>query len=347
MPPSARFRTSIVALLGRARLGRSVPPVLLFVLLVIGFGLAQPRFVALHNIETMLRAASTTGLAALGLTFVIIVSRFDMSFPWVAALAAMTTGFLVSAEYSFPICLAAGLGIGLVWGIVNGIAIGLFGLPDIICTIATGSIAFGLAYLYSNGVSIYDNFITSGMLGLNNNALLGIELPIWFLFGLYAIAAFGLERTSYGRAFYATGENRVSAIYSGIRVRRYVIAAFALCTTLSAWAAILMSASGGQADVRTGLNFLMPAYASVYLGASLFGRPSAGATLFASVFLSALLNGFMLLGVAFYYSDAITSVILVLALLASNPRIKHIVGAWAPRYRRRAAGSHVRAETLS
>ena len=307
--------------------GRSFLPLALLVLLFGAFAVAQPRFLTPHNMETMLRATSTTGLAALGLTFVIIVSRYDMSFPWVSALAAMTTGYLVSAEYSFPLCLAAGLGIGFVWGVVNGVTVGVFGLPDIICTIATGSIAFGLAYLYSNGVSIYDNFMSSGMLSLNNGTALGVELPIWFLFGLYAIAAFGLEGTRFGRAFYATGENRVSAIYSGIRTRRYLIAAFTLCTTLSAWAAILMSASGGQADVRTGLNFLMPAYAAVYLGSSLFGRPSAGASLYASIFLSALLNGFMLLGVAFYYSDAIISSILVLALFASNPRVRRRLGS--------------------
>lgn len=308
--------------LGRAANLRLLLPIIMIALLVCGFSLAQPKFFTFHNLETILRATSTTGLAALGLTFVIIVGRFDMSFPWVAALAAMTTGFLISQEYNFVICLMAGVGIGVVWGLLNGLAVGVFGLPDIVCTIATGSIAFGLAYLYSNGVSIYDNFITSGMLELNNGTLANIEFPVWFLFALYGLTWFGLERTRYGRAFYATGENRVSAIYSGIRIRRYLLAAFCLCTTLSAWAAILMSASGGQADVRTGQNFLMPAYAAVYLGVSLFGRPSALATLFGSIFLSALLNGFMLMGVAFYYSDAIISVILVLALCASNASIR-------------------------
>ena len=49
-----------------------------------------------------------------------------------------------------------GLLIALVFGLIDGLAVGKFKLPDMIVTIAIGSVAFGMGYLYTGGMYIYE-----------------------------------------------------------------------------------------------------------------------------------------------------------------------------------------------
>ncbi len=296
--------------------------VVLYAVIIAVFGNLSPAFLSPTNISEILRGMSANGIAALGLTFVIITRQFDMGFPWVAALGAMTMGYFIAAGYNVPTSIFAGLLVGLAWGTINGIAIGLFQLPDMITTIGTGSIAFALGYLYSNGDSIYDNFMSSGILSLNDAHVLGLRLPIVLLAGFFVVGWVILAQTRYGRAFYAAGENRRSARLSGIPVKGYVIAAFCMSSVCASFAAMISSASAGMADVRTGVNFLMPAYVSVFLGNAMFGRPSAGATLLGALLIATMINGFMVLSVPFYYGDAIMSIVLIFALLSSQPELR-------------------------
>jgi simple sugar transport system permease protein/ribose transport system permease protein len=296
--------------------------VAIYAIIFVVFASMSSAFIRPTNIVEILRGMSANGIAALGLTFVIITRQSDMGFPWVASLGAMTMGHFIASGYDVPVAIFMGVLVGLAWGAVNGIAIGLFKLPDMITTIATGSIAFALGYLYSNGDSIYDNFMTSGILRLNDARFLGVRLPIVLLAAFFLVGWFILDRTRFGRAFYATGENRRSARLSGIPVQIYVIVAFCLCSAFASFGAILSSASAGMADVRTGINFLMPAYVSVFLGNAMFGRPSAGATLLGALFTETMIDGFTVLNVPFYYGDAIESVVLVLALLSSKPELR-------------------------
>lgn len=284
------------------------------------FGVLSPHYLTRNNISAILRHMSADGIAGLGLTFVIVVRRFDLSFPGIASLGAMTTGWLIAQGHPLLPAIAGGIAIGVVCGLLNGVAISVVRLPDIVTTIAMGSMTYGLSFIYSNGATISDNFMESGILDINDRQIAYLDAPIFFMLVLYALAWLVLHRSRFGRGFYATGENPRSAIFSGIRVRLYVTAAFVLTSALSVWAGILHCAEAGQADPSAGDGFLTPAFASVYLGAALFGTPSVPATFAGTLLISAMLNGFTLLSVPYYYADAIISVVLISAIAFFDPR---------------------------
>jgi ribose transport system permease protein len=292
----------------------------LLVAIAILFGALSPQYLTKNNISAILRHMSADGLAGLGLTFVIVVRKFDLSFPGIASLGAMTTGWLIATGHGLIVSIVGGIAFGAVFGMLNGIAISVVRLPDIVTTIAMGSMTYGLSYIYSNGATISDNFMGSGILDINDQKIAYLDAPIFFMLLLYAIAWVVLHRTRFGRSFYATGENPLSAMYSGIRVRLYVTAAFVLTAMLSVWAGILHCAEAGQADPSAGDGFLTPAFASVYLGAALFGTASVPATFAGTLLISSMLNGFTLLSVPYYYSDAIISIVLVSAISVFDPR---------------------------
>lgn len=280
-----------------------------------------PAYATSGNLHALLRHMSVQGLAALGLTFVIVVRHFDLSFPGVASLGAMTLGWLIASGYSLALAIGGGVAVGLLVGVLNGVAVSRWRLPDIVTTIATGGVAIGLSYFYSNGTSISENFFMSGILDLNDSRLLGLDMPVFILFAAALLASLVLHASRFGRAFYATGENPLSAHFSGVRTQHYLLAAFALCGAFACLAIVLLVASSGAANVSAGNQLLMPAFAAVYLGAALFGRPSVPATLAGTLLMSAMLNGFTLLAIPYFYSDAIVSAVLIGAIAIFDPTV--------------------------
>ena len=286
--------------------------------IVVVFSQLHEGFLTLNNIINMLKHVSVTALVALGLTFVIVVGHYDISFPWVGTLGGITTAFMIAQEFNVILCILVGIACGLLWGSINGLAVGRLRMPDVILTIGTGSIAWGWAYIYSDGAYIYDNFLTSGILELNDGRLLGIPYPVILMGIMYLIAYLLLQRSIHGRRLYATGDNQVAAMFSGVRVNNYIITSYAICGGLACLATILIVAAQGQGGGRSGLNLLMPAYASVYLGTSVFKKPTVLGTFLGATLLAVMLNGFTLMSVPFYSSDLIISMTLLIALGLSN-----------------------------
>lgn len=307
--------------------GRFLAFLALVLVVTTAFTLAEPRFLSGPSIAAITRHMAANGLAALGLTFVVVVRKFDLSFPGTACFAAMTIGFMIAGGYPLWICIVAGLVAGAAVGVFNGVAISYFHLPDIVTTIATGSIAAGLAFVYSNGRTIFQNFMTSGILDINDARLFGYSLSFFFLIGIYLVAWVFMHRTRYGASFYATGENSVAAYYSGVPTKLYTTLAFIACSVTAVLAVVLILAESGTADTNKGATLLMPAYAGVFLGTALLGRTSVLATLAGTFLITMLLDGFSLLGIPFYYSDGVVSTILLAGVVFFDAGVRKFFGS--------------------
>jgi simple sugar transport system permease protein/ribose transport system permease protein len=285
------------------------------------FSLTAPDFTSTRNLMMILHNMSRDGVTALGLTFVIVVRKADLSFPGVTALSSMVCGWLIAADQPVLVSIAGAIAVAAVCGAVSGGAVAFGKLPDMIVTIAVSSITYGLGFLPSMGATIFDNFMSSGFDDIGDSRILGVNEPVFIMFTLYAVGWWILHRTRYGRGFYATGENPVSARFAGIRVRAYVMASFVLCAVGVAWAGILHIAEAGAADVTVGGTSLLPAYASVFLGAALFAEASVPATLAGTLLIATLLNGFSLMNMPLYAMQAISGIVLVLAITAFSPSV--------------------------
>jgi simple sugar transport system permease protein/ribose transport system permease protein len=218
-----------------------------------------------------------------------------------------------------------GLAGGLLFGLISGVAVGRFKLPDMIATIAIGSTAWGLAYLYSNGNYIYKNFLTSGIISFSDGKLFGIPYPVIYLFAFYILGYILLHMTAYGRRFYATGSNKIAAAFSGVKVEAYIIAAFAICSFMASFTNIMLTAAQGNGNVKGGLVLLMPAWAAVFVGISVFRKPTVIGTFFGAFLIAIMQNGFTLLNAPFYIMDLIVGLTLIGAILVSKIQIRNRV----------------------
>ncbi len=300
-------------------------PILIFLFLLVAifvaFTFLHREFLSTRNISNLLKHASVNSLFALGALFVVVVGHFDLSFHLVCSLSGMTTSFLIANDVAVLPSIFAGLAAGAVFGFFNGIAIGKLRLPDMVTTIATGAIAWGFAWIYSDGSYIWKNATTSGILLLNDALILHVPLPVILMLALYLLAHEILHWSRFGRCFYSTGENRVAAIFSGVRVKAYIIAAFMACAVLASLGAIIGNASQGSGSVRVGMVYLLPAYATVFLGSAIFKKPTVYGTFLAALFISIMLNGFTLMAVPYYYSDLMIGLVLIIALGLSSTMV--------------------------
>jgi simple sugar transport system permease protein/ribose transport system permease protein len=321
----------------RRTVSEEARPVIIFlallVVIVVVFALLHKQYLSGRNIATLLKHASINSLFALGALFVVIVGHFDLSFNMVCSFAGMTTSYLIAEGAPVLPSIFAGLAAGAVFGLGNGVTVGRLRMPDMVTTIATGAIAWGFAWIYSDGAYIWKNATTSGILLINDALVLSVPLPVILMAGLYLLAFLVLHASRFGRCFYSTGENRTAAIFSGVNVTSYVVAAFVICAVLTSLGAVLGNASQGSGSVRVGMVYLLPAYATVFLGSAIFRKPTVYGTLLAALFISVMLNGFTLLAVPYYYSDLIIGIVLIVALgLSSDILMKR-------RFRKRAVAA--------
>ncbi|WP_299724891.1 ABC transporter permease [uncultured Tateyamaria sp.] len=293
----------------------------LVAVIAVVFQSLTPNYLSLRNLGGMLSAMAISGIVAMGLTFVIVLRKFDLSLAGIASLSAMTLGFALFLYGNLWIAVVACIGVGVICGAINGALVGYGRLPDVVTTIAVGSIAYGMAFVYNGGADFSKNFFSSGIVAMNYTKVLGMKVPILLLLMTAIFTGFLLHMTRYGQAFYAAGENPVATRFSGISVNRMMIAGYALCGALVGLAMLIQISGIGSSRVTAGGQILLPAYTSVYLGAALLGRASIPATIAGSLVMTMLLNGFTLMSVPYYYSDAVVSLVLITAIVLFDPRI--------------------------
>ena len=218
------------------------------------------------------------------MTLVIIISGIDLSVGSVAAFAGMISAILVSKNVPIIIAVLAGVVLGAALGLVTGILIAKFGLPDFIASLAMMEIARGAALLTTQGVPVFGlsnefKFIGGGFIGkVSVSGIIWIILTIFF--------ALLLKYTSFGRSLFAIGGNREAATLSGIKTTRNYAITYVLCAALAAFAGVLTASwlATGQPTAGDGME-LNAIAASVIGGASLSGGIGSMLGTFGGVFL--------------------------------------------------------------
>ncbi|MFS8124709.1 ABC transporter permease [Rhizobium sp. BR 250] len=302
---------------------------LLLAAMVVGFSLAQPAFININNLMSILQAVSVVAIIGAGVSVTLAINGFDLSVGAVAASSVMAASYAMivlglSAWQTVPLVLAFGALVGL----ANAFLIVRLKVPDLLATLATMFLLTGLQLIPTAGRSISvglilpDGSTASGkydpaFLTIGRSSLFGfIPLPVV----LMAIVAFVLfiltEKTRLGRLIYATGGNETAARLAGANVDRIKTFAYVLSGTLAALGGIIVAARVGRGDVSSGASLLMDSVAAALIGFAVLAlrRPNVLGTLVGAVFVGVLLNGLTMLNAPYYTQDFIKGAVLVGAL---------------------------------
>jgi len=297
------------------RIGGSVAPVVVLILICLLLSLLTPRFLTSENLINVVRQSSLNAIVAAGMTLVILTGGIDLS---VGSLLAVTSVFSAGtlAAGSTPLgAILAGIGIGLVFGIANGLIITVGDVAPFIVTLGTLTIARGVALVYTNGAPIMAmdddfRFLGRGEFG-------PLPVPIVILIVVYAVVYFVLNRTTFGSYVYAIGGNQEAARLSGVRVRLVKAATYAISGLLAGLTGVILTGRLGSAQPNLGSGDELDAIAAVVLGGTSLagGRGGIIGTLVGALIIGILSNGLNLLNVNAYYQPVAKGVVILIAIL--------------------------------
>jgi ribose transport system permease protein len=278
----------------RARL-RQIPvqelvlPVVIIALIIIGVIIRPGIFLTSDNLLNVLTQASITGIIAIGMTFVIATGGIDLSVGSVLAAASVAGGLLV--DYGSWIFMLGAVGMALLLGTINGLAITWGKVVPFIATLAMLTIARGLALWMSQKTPI--SLIELNILqGFGSGRILGIPVPA-LVFVVVSIAGWVLlNRTTFGRHTLAVGGNRSAARIAGIRPNRIIFAVYVLTGLCVGISAILLSGRLASASPVVGNLVELDAIAAVVIGGTALtgGKASVTGTFFGVITFGLIFN---------------------------------------------------------
>lgn len=287
----------------------------LFLAFVAALYVYVPSFFQMNNITQMLRQASIPGLIAIGVTFVVICGKLDLSVGSILSASAICSVVLYNSTGSVALAIAAPLALGLLVGFLNGWLVAYLNLNSLIVTLAMLSIVQGLALVYTGGADMVmrNPASTTGLGALGRGSIFAIPIPV-VLAALFACGCGLILRfTSYGRRVFAVGGNDVASLYSSLNVRATVFFAYAISGLLSGMAGAVYASRVATARHDSGQGLELLVLAMVILGGTnLFG--GAGSilrTVIGVLVIVFLQNLLLLMGLPFYIQWIGIAIILV------------------------------------
>lgn len=250
------------------------------------FSLLRPSvFFTAANARSVISSQAILLLLAIGLTVPLAVNEFDISVEATVVLAPVVMATLVvKHHWTLGLAALAGLGTCALIGGVNAFIVIRIGVNSFIATLGMGTLITGIVFKISNEGPI--PLVNDTLSSIATASFLSIQLVFWYGLAATFLLWYVLTKTPLGRRLYFTGSNPEAARLNGVATDRLRAIAFLVSAIVAGLAGILYAGVFGDADPNVGPNFLLPAFAATFLGATSIipGRFNAWGT-FLSVYL--------------------------------------------------------------
>lgn len=293
------------------------------VVLMVVFSIASGNFLQTDNLVSILQATAVNGVLAIACTLVIVSGGIDLSVGCLMTFCAVVTGVvLTNWGMPLPLGILAAIATGAACGALSGWLVAQLRVPPFIATLGMMMLLKGLALVISGSKPIY--FLdTPGFDAIAQDSLLGSVLPalpipnsVLILFAVAIGASWLLSQTLFGRYAFALGSNEEAARLSGLQVKRWKVAVYAVGGAICGIAGLLIASRLNSAQPALGQGYELDAIAAVVIGGTSLvgGRGSVLGTLIGAFIMSVLANGLRILNVPQEWQTALTGIIIVLAV---------------------------------
>lgn len=239
--------------------------------------------------QSLLVLGSFLAVLALGQGVVVLSGGLDLSVPFTITLAGVVlTGVTNGSDAAGAIAIPLVLLLGACIGALNGFGVAHLRISPLIMTLAMNGMLQGAALVYTDGAPT--GFAPPALRWLMTGRLLGVTPVIFALAVFVVLAYFVVHSTVFGRRLFAVGSNPVSSEFSGVPVKRILVATYALSGLCSALVGVMLSGFTGQAFNDMGDPYLLTSIAVVVVGGTLMtgGRGNYAGMLGGALMLTAL-----------------------------------------------------------
>src|SRR3954454_19792125 len=293
--------------------------------LVLLFGLLSRHFWTGQTLKTIVNQNPDLIVVSVGMTLVLVVGGIDLSVGSVLAFAGVVLGItLVEKGWPLGLAFAAGLAVGGICGLINGMVSVFWSIPSFIVTLGMLEMARGAAYLVTNSETKYIGprveWIARPIPGLGTSPSFLIAIALVVLGHLL------LTRTVLGRHMIAVGTNEEAVRLSGIDPRPVKLTTFVLSGLLAGLGAVFQVARVSSADPNGATGMELAAIAAVVIGGTslMGGRGSVLRTFLGVLIIATLQTGLAQIGASEPAKRLITGAVIVLAVIADVHR-----GSWS------------------
>lgn len=299
----------------RLRRGGSASGALMtLAVLCVAFSFLSANFLEVANLRNVAVQSTILLLIALPMTLIIMTEGLDLSIGAVLTLANVVLAMVAVRTGGVGGALLAALGVGAVFGLLNGTLVARLGIPPFVATLGTLGVAQGLALLATDGQSVVGVPETVQM--FYSGSLIGVPAPLWIAAVAYLVFHLVLYRTRFGAYVFALGGNREALGLAGVRMRLYLVAVYVVGGLMAGLAALLLTAriSSGHPTAALGMEF--DAIAAVAVGGTSFekGKGWLLGTLIGVLAVGVLRNGLNLMGVTSAVQVAAIGFLVIFAL---------------------------------
>src|SRR5918994_3640012 len=295
-------------------------PLFVLLLAVIIFSIAADRFLEPANLSLIVQQVMVVGTLGIAQTLIILTAGIDLSVGAIMVLSSIVMAKL-SADSGVPglLALLIGFGVGTLCGLVNGMLVTRLRLPPFIVTLGTLNVFFALNLWYSKSATIRGADMSDLLLWTGNTFNIGdtrITYGSLLMLGMFAVAAYALGSTAWGKHVYSSGDDIESARLAGVRTQRVLLSVYVIAGLICAIAGWLLIGRIASASPQAGgLANLDSITAGGDGGTSLFGgRGLVIGTLFGALIVGVLRNGLTLSGVDVLWQDFAVGVLIIAAV---------------------------------
>lgn len=311
--------------------GQTTSLAIVLIVLVVFFSFTTDAFFTPQNLINVVRQISYTGIAAVGATMVLLIGGLDLSIGSVLALTGVIASkVIIEGGYPPMVGIAAGLSVGTLAGVINGLIITRIRIPALITTLGTLTIFRGISFTLTGGLPVFgfpkEKFLgfSEGVQAIGKGYVFGIPVPVIIMIVVLVFGYIFLYRTYYGRYIYAIGGNLETAHLSGIRVKRMQLLVYALAGFLTGISGMIVMGRVNSGQPSLGVGFELEVITAVVLGGvSITGGSGNLFGIILGVFIMGVLsNGLIILNVSEYNQMVVRGLVLIVAVGIDQIRIR-------------------------
>jgi ribose transport system permease protein len=302
---------------------------LILVILIFSILMETPaRFLSVNNLRVVLSQTVIVAIGAIGMTMIIISGGIDLSVGSTIALTGVITALGINAGWSPTFALAAGILVGGVVGVVNGLAITRLKVVPFIATLGMLGVARGTAKWVAGQqtVNMPDTWLNELLVMFPNPSWLLVAPGVWITIILALLAALILRNTVFGRRVFALGSNEAAARACGIATDRLKVWIYGLAGLLFGLAGVMQMSRLRQGDPTVAAGSELDIIAAVVIGGGSLngGEGTILGSMIGALIMAFLRNGCQQVGWPNYIQEIIIGAIIVVAVAVDRWRTTRV-----------------------
>jgi len=316
----------------RGALNRFAPALGLVMVFGLFAALGPPSFSSSHNLETIARQTAIVGIAALGMTLVIILGGIDLSVGSIVALGTVVIAGSLQAGVNPVVAALAGIVVGAACGLVNGFLITRLRVVPFIVTLGTLLVVRGAAKGFA-----HEQKIDAPLTWLNE--LLAALSPeqswrlapagVWIMGVLALLVAVMLYYTKLGRHIFAIGSNEQTARLCGVAVNRVKVIVYTISAGFAGMAGLMQFSRLTVGDPTVAVGLELDVIAAVVIGGGSLsgGEGSILGSIVGALIMTVIRSGCSQMGLPNWVQEIVTGSIIVVAVALDRLRSRMHAGA--------------------